>query len=285
MAILGGITAAAAAIHLFEKGRAWGGIGAYFSYGIWTAMRMGNCEPAVTLFANVASITVTLIVFSEFVRRTLHTRQEMSALEERGRLTLESYERLLAAESATNAMRHEMRHHMTALSGFLSGGDTERAARYAASVMGEMDQFPAGRYSLNLLVNVIASTYLDRAKAEGVRVEHRLNVPAELAIADEDLSVLLSNLLQNALEACEKMRPDEERFIEMQMSLRGNFLFVKCVNSAPAPDAQQDVQRSREHGYGMAAMRRVAEKYDSVLMVEQRPGEFEVKSNLCLKNG
>ena len=163
--------------------------------------------PAVTLITDFTSVMATIVLVADFVRRTLEAKQTISALEERSRLTLESYNRLLTAEQATNAVRHEMRHHMTALSGILEDGDTERARRYIASVSDEMNQIPAGRYSRNILVNVIAGTYLGQARKEGIQVEYRLDVPEKLNMEDEDLSVFFTNMLQNALEACEKWIP------------------------------------------------------------------------------
>ena len=242
---------------------------------------MGNFEPMVSLLTDIASTMALIAVVAEFVRRTLHTRQEMSVLEDRARQTMESYERLLAAQSATHALHHEMRHHMTAISGLLKSGEVGRATRYADAVAGDLDELSAGRYSRNLLVNAIAGSYLDRARAAGIRVEQRLNVPPELDIADEDLSVFLSNLLQNALEACERMGEGEQRYIKADMRLRGKFLFIRCVNSAP--DEAGEREERPGHGYGLAAMRGIAEKYDSALVVERGPGEFSVMSDLCLR--
>lgn len=240
-----------------------------------------NCLPLLHAVMDAVSIMTVITLAAQFARRTIQNRRTMDVLRERGRLTLESYKRLLNAEEATRALRHEIRHHIDALSGILDSGDVARASRYVAAVAGEFERLPVGRYSQNMLVNVIAGSYLDRAKALGIATEHRLNVPPELGIADEDLSVFLSNMLQNALEACERMDPGAERYIRVEMHLRGNFLFVKCVNSAPEESAAAPSKRPG-HGYGMAAMRRVAEKYGSVLMAERTPGEFSLRSNLCL---
>ena len=97
------------------------------------------------------------------------------------------------------------------------------------------------------------------------------------------MSVFLSNMLQNALEACQRIGPEKERYIRVDMQLRGNFLFIQCVNSAPDEDGRRK-ERSRR-GYGLAAMRRVAEKYNSVLAIERTPGAYSVMSDLCLHQG
>ncbi len=247
----------------------------------------GNFDFPVGIIADTCAGMAMITLAADAIRRTLRTAAEVSVLKERSRQTLASYNQLLEANEAANSVRHEMHHHMTALSGILDSGDIERARRYAASVSSELDRLPVGRYSRNLLVNVIAGTYLNRAQAKGIRTEHHLDIPAELPAADEDLSVFLSNMLQNALEACERMEKGRERYISLYMRLRANFLFIKCVNSTDSANGALEESKEERiangHGYGLAAMRRIAEKYGSILVISQLPGSFEIKSSLCLQ--
>lgn len=241
--------------------------------------------PFVHFVTDGCSVLAAIVLVSEFVRRAVRMRETVSILEERSRLTLEGHERAARAEEATNAARHEMRHHLAVLSGLLKEGDASRAEEYLAELTETIDRLPQVRHSPNLLVNVIAGTYLDRARDEGIRVEHSLNVPANLEIPDRDLSVFLTNMLENALQACLKLGPERERMIRVKMHLHENALFIGCVNSADDKQGGEEPdmdEGSRRHGYGLKAMRRVAEKYDSILVIERRPGEFSVKSNLAL---
>lgn len=275
-----GLTATAIlAIFLTDRAIVWEGLGNYL-VGIWSPLLQGNFDPAMEPVNYVISVMTIIAVILEFIFRTMRTLQQNSVLKDRARQTLESYNRLLEREEATSAVRHEMRHHMTALSGILQTGDIGRANRYVDAVIGDLEQIPEGRYSKNMLVNVIVGSYLDQARAEQIQEEHHLNVPPELDIADEDLSVFLSNMMQNALEACRRVE-GEERRIKVDMHLRGKFLFIQCVNSAPT---HEERKRRPGHGYGLAAMRAVAEKYNSVLVAEHTQDGFLVESDFCLNS-
>ncbi len=282
LVIYGLIAAGMTVIYMLNRVRAWEGdfIG-YFRDELWMGLLAGNSWPVVSLVTDITSAIAVIVVVTEAFRRTVRTRRTMDVLREREHQTMAGYERLLASEDSTRALHHEMRHHMLALSAILADGDVERARRYVDTVADDLDRTPAGRYCQNILVDMIAGSFLDRAKAEGIRVEHRLNVPQELDIADEDLSVFLSNLLQNALEACRRMKPDQDRHIWVDMHLRGNFLSIQCVNSAP--DEKEEARERPGHGYGLAAMRSIAEKYNSALLLERTPGEFSVTSDFCLE--
>lgn len=279
-------------LRLLYEAREWEGDVWASLQNVVSSAAYRNWFPAVNLLTDVCAFMSVIILVLEFVRRTVDAKRMASALEERSRLTLEGYNRMLRAEDATNAVRHEMRHHMTALMGILKEQETERACNYISSIVTELEELPAAKYSRNILVNIIAGTYLDRAKAQGIKVEYHLPVPSDLKIADEDLSVFLTNMLENALEACMRMNPDEERYIRVKMHVGGNFLFIGCVNSVGSAmedkkklkDASAEESREhRRHGYGMAAMERIAEKYGSILKVDKSPVEFSVGSNLCMK--
>ena len=167
-----------------------------------------------------------------------------------------------------------MKHHLLALHGMLKNGDADGADSYISSVEEDLDSLPAARYSKNMMVNVIAGAYLDRAAREGVSVRYSFDLPETLSVPDSDLCVLITNLLENAVNACERMDGEDERFIKIKMSLDGSLLFIGCENSRPAGEGQT------ESGYGMKNMARVAEKYGGVVKAEQKPSAFAVTAYL-----
>lgn len=271
----------------YEANRAHdGNIVEYFQVTV-SLMAGGYFVKTVSLMQNTCATMAVIVLVAEFLRRNAETRAMVAVLEERQRATLEGYNRMLRAEEAVYAERHEMRHHTMALMAFLRNHETERACEYLASIEEKIDQMPVFKYSQNMLVNVIAGTYLDRAKEQGIRVECMIAVPENLQIADEDLSVFLSNMLQNAVEACERMEKDKDRYIQLKMYEKEYYLFIGCVNSfskteeAHVPDHPE--REHKEHGYGLEAMHQIAEKYGSILMVDRREDEFSVMSCIWKK--
>ena len=244
----------------------------------------------MSLIQNTCAAMAIIVLVVEFLRRSTETRTMVTVLEERGRATREEYHRMLDAENETHSLRHEMSHHMTALLGFIREGENERADEYITSVVKELNGLPVFRYSQNTIVNVIAGFYLDRAAKEGIQIRHKLSVPEKLGIPDEDLSVFLSNMLQNALEACERMEPESERYIHINMNVHGNYLAIGCTNSRSpetenASGAEQQRRRPGKHwhGYGLKAMSNIAEKYGGLLNIEKTSAEFSVKTILNMK--
>ena len=122
------LTAAVAAGELIYGARQWGGgsLRDYVQVLLRSMVSELNGYPSFMPFVNfvmdICSVMAVLLLLWSFVRRTIRARETISVLSERSRLTLEGYERMLRAQEATNAVRHEMRHHMTALAGILRAG-------------------------------------------------------------------------------------------------------------------------------------------------------------------
>ncbi len=279
--VYAGIAIIAIISRIIIKSAEWGGnIGVYMQQVLVEPL-VGYFYPLMLFVSYVCAVTVTSAVIIEFVKRTLRTRELINVLSEQNRYAMESYKRIAASEEATYAARHEMRHHMVVLSGMLQEGDTDKAREYAAALTDEYDELPKGRYSKNTMVNIIAGTYLERAKSLGVETEYSLNLPETLPIADTDLCVFITNMFENALNACEKVDASEKRYIKTTMYIKGNYLFISCANSAHYPEAE--ARKSRTHGYGLENMKRIAEKYGGVVKIDRDNTSFSVKSGFYMK--
>lgn len=284
------ITIIVTALQVLYGSAEWDGNVGMFLYNVVFSMIHGNCMAVVILIADSCAVTSAVILLLTFVYRTMQTHKLVGALEERSRFIQEGYERMLEAEEATNSIRHEMRHHMTALKGMLQEEDIQRACGYISSVMDDLEELPVFRYSRNMLVNIAAGVYLDKAKKQGIAIKYNFMLPEKLGIADEDISVFLTNMLENALQACERMRTDRQRYIRIGMQVNGNFLFIECVNSMDEQTEeirhtkQPDIAEHKSHGFGLKAMSMIAEKYGSILKIQRTSSEFSVRTNLCMRN-
>lgn len=244
----------------------------------------------VNLLSSIYALMAVVTLISEFVIGVINDKRNMAVINERYRLALSNYKMLLKAEQETKSIRHEMSHHMNAISAFLSKNKVQEANNYMASVSDKLNALPPLRYCNNLLLNAIVGASIEQAKSHEIQVEYSLNVDKEIGIHDSDLCVLVENMLDNALEACRKIKPGKKRFIRININQDDHFIFIGCVNSFYGKiifDEKGDIVTSKEdadhHGYGISAMKIVAEKYGSIIKIECTDNEFAVMTNLNLK--
>lgn len=265
-----------------------GNIVIYFS-NLITTLQEGALVPLTHLLADIFIFMALMVHITAFVKNVLHTRQMVGALEERNRFAVESYKIAMESAQANRRWRHEVRHHMMMLSEMLQGQEPERAKEYLASLVGGLDKIPVAKYSNNMIINAIAGIYLGRAEKESIHVQYQFAVPEQLPMKEEDLCILVTNILENALEACERMEKKDNRFIHINMNCDNGFLFVSCENSMEGTvqiESDGTIISSKDdknlHGCGVTAIRNVAEKYGSVAKVDVSENIFVVKTNLCL---
>ncbi|QNM05323.1 GHKL domain-containing protein [Qiania dongpingensis] len=247
-------------------------------------------EPIRGLWQNeYAGVLLVLLFAVMMVRRIL------SLLRESRELQTVSLQYRFAAESAAQmqknarqvrAMKHELNHHIEALSALCKEGSLPRLEEYLRVLRNEKNALPSLYYSGHFLINAMLCSYLEPARQKGIKVDCLVLVPDQLAFSDAELCTLLSNLLQNAVEACTSLPREVKPYIRFEMSLNGNLLSFLCVNSAgpgkssgPFPTTKQD---SQNHGLGLPAIARITEKYSGAMSAVKENGTFTVRGILSL---
>ena len=101
-----------------------------------------------------------------------------------------------------------------------------------------------------------------------------------------DLCILVGNMLDNAVEACERVEAGKKRMIEVDLRMRGPFLCLYVANSFDGHvDYERGVYRSvkpdsSSHGLGLSNMRMVVDKYHGRLTIEREENLFFVTALL-----
>lgn len=246
-------------------------------------------EPICGAWQNeYAGFALVLLFGALMVRRNgllLRQGAELQSVKLQNRFAAESAAQMRASITQVRGLKHELRHHVETLGALHAAGDDERLGAYLARLSGETEALPPLYYAENFLVNALLAGRLGPARERGIRVECAAAVPERLPIADSDLCILLTNLLDNAVEACERLPPGADRFISLSLEVKRELLLITCVNSAPprpeagAPFATAKAD-SESHGLGIPAMRRVAERCDGALELRQEGGVFTLRAAL-----
>lgn len=262
--------------------------------GIWAYLPIvfqnllkGNWMPMLAMASAVIIYAITLQAIAQFISQRIDAWKDHSRLLESSRFARENYEVIMQVDEDSRRRKHEMRHHMQTIYSLLSAQAVEKAEDYIRKMIQEADQFSESTYSENIMVNSIVGFRLNQAKGKGIAVHSHIHVPVRLEIDDVDLNSLLSNMLENAVEACMRMEDRTGAYINLEIRKKQRFLFIECENSM---DPQEELCTAwttskdslREHGFGLKAMNAIAEKYSSIMQVEQGPGCFIVRTNLCL---
>lgn len=231
-----------------------------------------------------------LLAVYDLIQSVVRRNMEVQTLTLQNRYTAEHAAHLRRSLDETHALRHEMRHHIEALKALCKEGDLQRIGNYVESIGGEIVNTPS-RYTNNPLINALVSSCAAQARELGANLKAVIRVPEQIGIEDTDLAVLLSNMIDNALEALEAVPDGKNRRLRLKVEVFENAgLFVGCANSFAGELRRGghgellSTKAEEGHGFGLKAMSRVAEKYNSVLVIEQEDDIFHAKTYLYFKD-
>jgi len=182
--------------------------------------------------------------------------------------------------------RHDIRHHITALTALLQQGDDAGAMRYIAGVQGQLAQIETETWSRNTAVNGVLLVYLAQAREAGCALEVEVSLPEELPFEEIDLCVVLANALENAIHACEAAPAGAPREIKLNIALTGQHrLTFEIENSCIEPVTFDSagfpvVPRRAGHGQGLRSIAAVVKKYHGLFQCEYTDGRFKLRGVL-----
>lgn len=184
-----------------------------------------------------ATMLLTMIIAIRIIYNTLDVKEQQlreHALKSRLSMAESQYSLIMENINEVRRLRHDMKYHMSVIHGFLENQRYDELQQYLNSYQSELTALDTELplYTQNQTVNILAGYYARRAKAEGIRTEFTIQLPVELPISRTHLTVLLGNLWQNALEACEELTGDTDRYIRTSIAVRQNKFMLQCVNSA-----------------------------------------------------
>lgn len=241
--------------------------------------------------ASLCLFMITVMLFYHLDKMTiisengLRTRLAMSMLEE----DKARFAEMISQQQETLRIKHDIRQHLSTLQYLLAEQDMPAARRYLDKVLAHKalnnHLFTTG----NAIVDSLISAKIPHIKSQGIDVQLNLMIPPRLLVDDMDLCVLLSNLLINAQEACERMEkerpeggPAPEKQIRLDVSQKKNFLLIHVSNSYNGRlilknGRYQSTKKNGDiSGIGLSNIGIIVDRYRGVLEITPDEKQFHV---------
>lgn len=187
---------------------------------------------------------------------------------------------LQASQEQAAVYRHDMRHHLALIGGYLADGEIEKAENYIKLTQADIEAITPKRYCENSTVNLILSFFAAKAKKRGVLFSVDAQLPQALSISETELCVLLSNGLENAIEAAGQVTDEQFRKVRISCQIHKSNLLILIENSFTGKVEMENglPQSLREgHGFGVKSIAIIAEKYNGYSSFEANGEIFTMR--------
>lgn len=236
------------------------------------------------LAISVACIAFILLILWQgiVVYREIQYKERCEINEEYLELQAEHYRQLMAQDKKMSKFRHDMSSHINMLKYYCESEKYEMLEEYLFKVVKESAIHDVAVYTRNRSVDAVIAPLAQLAQEKNIVMEWKGILPEAIKVSIYDLCTILSNLLKNAIEACEKIPEGQERKIQTKVGSYNGQIYLTIRNTA-ANEVVIKNQRlittkkdKENHGIGSQNVKEAVEKYDGIIVYEYENGWFIV---------
>lgn len=198
--------------------------------------------------------------------------QQKQYLEHQIQMQKKHYKELSGQIETIRMMRHDIRHHFTQLSLLLQTQAYKDAKDYLEHLNEEVLKTGPLSFCDNYAIDILLRYYHARAEEEHIPVSIHAALPAKVNIPPEDLTIILGNILENALEANLRI-PEKMQFFSITIVNRSDNILIKVSNAFNGEfetDGTSYFSAKEEGrlGIGLSSVRSIVEKHSGDLWFE-----------------
>lgn len=223
------------------------------------------------VFLSSIAMIITIIILSK--HEELLQRETLESLKEN------YYENIKSEQKLIRTFRHDMKNHMLTVGSFIRQGNIGKAEKYIDEFVGKEELNTSFFISNNEIVNAVLNNKISIIKENNMEFKYKIDIPKNFPIEDMDMTALLGNALDNAIEANLK---NEYKEIVLNLKLNKGLLILQVKNPI-----EKDIIKSNNiflttkkdkliHGFGLLSMEDIAKKYNGNINTIVENGYFEL---------
>ena len=187
-------------------------------------------------------------------------------------LELQHFEAYKMTQQEVRRMQHDMKHHMACLQHLCKQGSIKEIQEYLDGISEALEHGDMEINCGHVLAGSICTHKSNIAAQKGIRLEVDGRISEQIELMPIDLCTILSNALDNAIEAVENME-EALRWIRLEMSSQGKLLFFRFSNPIKKDidiaklgvSTKKDIEK---HGFGLLNIKYAVEKYNGQMLLE-----------------
>lgn len=246
----------------------------------------GGDNMSLVLIACLGLMYVNAVVFAIFegLLRELDKTYTYKLIEKQLELQLNHYNKLAENRAILMETIHDFKNHLNCIYNLYKYKNNDELGRYLESLI-NVSNTEKVIDTGNPVIDALLNDKYTLARKLGIEFRKELNLPSNLKIAPADICAVLGNSLDNAIEACKRIKnPAFRREITLSMAYYNSYLVIVVVNTIDQiPSREGKFFRSSKpypelHGLGLQSIERTVKKYDGNMVVDcNDPGLFKLQ--------
>jgi len=255
-----------------------------FDMQIYWQDQANNSLFAFTAVSALGLLFTNLIVFDQHfqIQRDAETRRQFQLLQQYLVSEKQQIHLLDAQQHEVRRLAHDVKNSLLPVVNALNQENQTMAKALLVQILDGFAQSPSRIETGYSLIDAILSQKQKQSQDRQIqlKVEHHLNDMQR--ISDIDLSVILGNALDNAIEATEQIQEADKQVIRLTLQSEKGLLTIKLRNPISGQLIKENGQYvstkadHNKHGFGFSSIRLLVEKYQGLLQVDTTESEFSL---------
>lgn len=228
---------------------------------------------ALILLSILSSLVVMVFMLMNCISK-FYFESTSQLLNKQVKLQLDHYSRIDQLNKEVREFRHDYRNHMVCLHTLLNSGKTEEALEYLCSITDHTVRSLRSFHTGNSVADAILSDKFNTARVSGCDMEFTGAISDRISAFD--ICTILSNALDNSIEACQRCGDDVEKKIFVNCSVDGNIQLIQVKN--PSVGGQVNGKTSKadkeNHGFGLYNIKRTVTAMEGRVTIPTTSPEF-----------
>lgn len=240
--------------------------------------------PIILLACVFAAVNIILYILVGQIQKLQQKKYELQLINEKYAFEQSRLKDAGVIWENIRKMRHDMKQHLAVIQGFLQDCRTEECLRYVSDLVPDIDHLGDIIHSDNKVIDYLINSKLGQFDDTQVIISGNIGDLSD--IADIDLSCIIGNILDNAVEA---VKPLKEKRIELTFSQLNSNRIIICRNTIGGSVLSKNQflnttkNNTEEHGLGHKIVAAIVERYDGMIEYFEENDMFGVQIILPLK--
>lgn len=237
----------------------------------------------------IFSVVLLMAVLFYRINRQYEMEKEIVRLKiDQAEILERDYQALRHTYADNAKLYHDLHNHIEAIYQCLMGGDIQEAVQYCEELRTPVREISQTVWTGDKAIDYLISSKMALAEQDDIQTKVNIEYPHNTNIRNVDLTTILGNLLDNALEAAE-MAPDHLRFMNLTIRRINAMLIIKAENGygeAPMQENGSLMTAKMDkafHGWGLKSVQTAAERYDGIINTEYTDGIFKTVVTLSFQ--
>lgn len=238
----------------------------------------------LSILVSVGSLLIVAITYYIFIKlnQVYKERSNYKIVEIKNEMLIKEIEEKEKIYEEVRKIHHDFKNHIICIEKLLEQEKLESAKNYINILRNEVIETYTWIKTGNDVLDAILNQKKSEGKKKSINIDIKVNIPKDININPLDLCAILGNILDNGIEANERIVNKKERNMNVNINIYKDYLHIETSNPISVNPINEygNLETTKEnkenHGLGIKSTKSIVRKYDGILNYEWNNGIFKL---------